>query len=104
VLRRSHAPLELARDHGRLCLLARERLECPHLFLRPRTAPRYLLRHLRSPCTNVTNESATIIIQKRLRPRIRLRDGNFRSERAAVAAGKVAFREFLVALAREQNP
>jgi hypothetical protein len=35
---------------------------------------------------------------------IRLRNGNFRSERAAVAAGKVAFRELLVALAREQNP
>jgi hypothetical protein len=34
---------------------------------------------------------------------IRLRDGKFRSERTAMAAGKVALREFLEALDREQN-
>jgi hypothetical protein len=34
---------------------------------------------------------------------VRLRDGNFRSESTADAAGKVALREFLEALAREQN-
>jgi hypothetical protein len=34
---------------------------------------------------------------------VRLRDGNFRSESTAEAAGKIALREFLEALAREQN-
>jgi hypothetical protein len=34
----------------------------------------------------------------------RLRDGNFRSERTARAAGAVALREFLEALDRDQNP
>jgi hypothetical protein len=35
---------------------------------------------------------------------VRFRDGNFRLESTAEAAGKVALREFLEALAREQNP
>jgi hypothetical protein len=47
-----------------LRLFARKRLQHPHLFLRPRPNPRYLLRHRRSPSTNATNESATIIKQK----------------------------------------
>jgi hypothetical protein len=34
---------------------------------------------------------------------VRFQDGNFRSESTAEAAGKVALREFLEALAREQN-
>jgi hypothetical protein len=34
---------------------------------------------------------------------VRLRDGKFGSERTAVAAGKVALREFLEALDREQG-
>ena len=34
---------------------------------------------------------------------VRLRDGNFRQETTARAAGKVALRKFLQALDREQN-
>jgi hypothetical protein len=34
---------------------------------------------------------------------IRVRDRNFKSERTATAAGKVALRDFLEALDREQN-
>jgi len=34
----------------------------------------------------------------------RLREGDFRSERTARAAGNVALREFLQALDRDQNP
>jgi hypothetical protein len=34
---------------------------------------------------------------------VRFRDGNFRQESTAEAAGKVALRKFLQALAREQN-
>jgi hypothetical protein len=34
---------------------------------------------------------------------VRLREGDFRSERTARAAGNVALREFVEALAREQN-
>jgi hypothetical protein len=35
---------------------------------------------------------------------VRLREGDFRSERTARAAGNLALREFLEALDREQNP
>jgi hypothetical protein len=34
---------------------------------------------------------------------IRLRQGNFRTNAAALAAGSIALRQFLKALAREQN-
>src|SRR5580704_17898961 len=62
LIRCSHAPLQFARNRRSLCLLARERLEHPYVFLRPRPQLR-LLRHSLSPCTNVVTESATIIMQ-----------------------------------------
>jgi hypothetical protein len=58
---RSKGPLEFARDHTCLCLLSREGLQGPHIFLRPRPQLRSLLRHFRSPCTNVANESAATL-------------------------------------------
>ena len=61
--RRIHAPLQLSRNHSRLCLFVRQRLQHARLFLRPRTAPRYLLRHRLSPSRNVAAESPRILVQ-----------------------------------------
>jgi len=45
--RRGITPVKFRRDHGCLCLLARERLQHAHLFFRPCTQ---LSRRLRCPC------------------------------------------------------
>ena len=72
MLRRSHAPLELARDHGGLCLLPRECLERAYVFLRPRLHLPNCLRHRYSPCINVATESADIVKQNRDSARLSL--------------------------------
>jgi hypothetical protein len=64
LIRSPLTPLKFACDHTRICFLARERLEGPHVFLRPQTKFRSLLRHLYSPHTDVPNESATTVKQK----------------------------------------
>jgi len=46
LMRRPHAPLQLARDRRRLCLLACERFECADIVLRPRARFCCLLCHL----------------------------------------------------------
>jgi hypothetical protein len=60
-IHRIHAPLKFPRDYC-LRLRARKRLKHTHLFLRPRTTPRYLLAHRCSPCRSVATESAPIVI------------------------------------------
>jgi hypothetical protein len=50
---RSHGPLKFPRDHRCLRLFSRERLQGPHVFLRPRLEfLNCLLRHFCSPCAS----------------------------------------------------
>jgi hypothetical protein len=63
--RRGITPVKFRRDHGCLCLLARERLQHAHLFLRPRPVPSYLLRHLCSRASMSSTNSGTTITKIR---------------------------------------
>jgi hypothetical protein len=49
-IKRSHAPLQSARDYRGLCLLAREGLECTNVLFRPIPPLHRFLCHLCSPC------------------------------------------------------
>jgi hypothetical protein len=63
-IKRSHAPLQSARDYRGLCLLAREGLECTNVLFRPIPPLHRFLCHLCSPCNQTCGPISGAYVNK----------------------------------------